>query len=179
MNIPKRRSFQRSITAVGAPGSFCENAGSAASGSEQKVRRFIAGRVYFRRPARVKRSMLRFRNIANRLGLECPRPKSSSIGRPMDHARSWSGSTNCRRRCRTSATSGWSGCARWATDCDGPKRTSCATEFTNCGSASGDASPDTVLLPRGDRSRSLARTCERTGGPAEGDRSRSGAQEAV
>jgi hypothetical protein len=39
---------------VGAPGSFCENAGSAASGSEQKVRRFIARRVYFRRPARVK-----------------------------------------------------------------------------------------------------------------------------
>src|ERR1022692_2704265 len=55
----------------------------------------------------------------------------------MDHARSWRGSTNCRRRCRT-ATSGWSSCAKWVTNCRGPKRTSCATESTNCGSVCGE-----------------------------------------
>jgi hypothetical protein len=44
---------------------------------------------------------LQFRNIANKLGSRCPGPESSSIGRQTDHARSWSGSTNCRRRYRT------------------------------------------------------------------------------
>src|ERR1039458_1437960 len=61
INMPKRRSFQRSIAALGAPGSaaaasFCAASGSAAAkGREQKVRRFIGftpntlapGRVLF------------------------------------------------------------------------------------------------------------------------------------
>ena len=58
---------------------------------------------------------LQFRNIANKLGIECPRPESPSTGRKTDHARSSTGSTSYRRKYRTSATSGWSACARWAT----------------------------------------------------------------
>ncbi len=68
-------------------------------------------------------------------GIECPGPASPSTGRKTDHARSSSGSTNYRRKCRTSATSGWSACARWATNCVDPKRTSCATASTNCAPA--------------------------------------------
>jgi len=74
---------------------------------------------------------LRFRNIAKYTGIECPAPESPSTGRKTDHARSSSGSTSYRRKCRTSATSGWSACARWATNCVGPKRTSCETASTN------------------------------------------------
>ena len=38
---------------------------------------------------------------------------------------------------RTSVISDWSGCAKWATSCGGPKRTTCATGYTNCGSTCG------------------------------------------
>lgn len=60
-----------------------------------------------------------------------PKQRVVIYARKVDRCRSSIGSRNCRTMLRTKSSSGWNGFGISATNCAGPKRISCATEFTN------------------------------------------------